>query len=77
MRLGVGSPSHHRRNLVVCIDGTGEPVQHESCAFIFSSIALISSYLLSQNINVVQLYSLLEKSSHQLTYYNSGIGTYM
>lgn len=31
---------------------------------------------LSQNTNVVELYSHIEKSKTQLTYYNSGIGTY-
>ncbi|KAF8597598.1 hypothetical protein BDV93DRAFT_452546 [Ceratobasidium sp. AG-I] len=29
-----------------------------------------------KNTNVVELYSHIEKSKHQLTYYNSGIGTY-
>jgi uncharacterized protein (DUF2235 family) len=30
-----------------------------------------------QNTNVVELYSRLEKSDKQLTYYDSGIGTYV
>jgi hypothetical protein len=30
----------------------------------------------SQNTNVIEIYSQLVKSSEQLTYYNSGIGTY-
>ena len=32
---------------------------------------------MAQNSNVVELYSRLTKSEHQLTYYNSGIGTYV
>jgi hypothetical protein len=31
----------------------------------------------TQNTNVVQLFSHLEKDKHQLAYYNSGIGTYV
>ena len=30
-----------------------------------------------QNTNVVELYKRLEKDDHQLTYYDSGIGTYV
>jgi uncharacterized protein (DUF2235 family) len=30
-----------------------------------------------QNTNVVELYSRLEKNKRQLTYYDSGIGTYV
>lgn len=33
--------------------------------------------LLQQNSNVVELYHLLLKDKTQLTYYNSGIGTYV
>ena len=38
--------------------------------------SLISAFY-SQNTNIVELYSRLIKSSDQLTYYNSGIGTYV
>lgn len=31
---------------------------------------------LSQNTNVIALYSLVEKNKTQLTFYDSGIGTY-
>ncbi|TFK47523.1 hypothetical protein OE88DRAFT_1636153 [Heliocybe sulcata] len=48
------------RNLVVCIDGTANK---------FDTKAIKST-------NVVQLYSSLVKNEEQLTYYNSGIGTY-
>ncbi|KAL0574792.1 hypothetical protein V5O48_007165 [Marasmius crinis-equi] len=49
----------HRRNLVVCIDGTANQFGRK-------------------NTNVVELYSRIIKGSprDQLTYYNSGIGTY-
>ncbi|KAF8594397.1 hypothetical protein BDV93DRAFT_535091 [Ceratobasidium sp. AG-I] len=36
----------------------------------------IHSYHSLQNTNVIELYSHIEKSDTQLTYYNSGIGTY-
>jgi uncharacterized protein (DUF2235 family) len=29
-----------------------------------------------KNTNVIELYARIEKSDNQLTYYNSGIGTY-
>ena len=35
-----------------------------------------SPNIVFQNTNVVELYSRLEKNSSQLTFYNSGIGTY-
>ena len=40
-------------------------------------IALNPVALRLQNTHVVELYSRLEKNEKQLTYYNSGIGTYV
>ncbi|EMD32007.1 hypothetical protein CERSUDRAFT_99715 [Gelatoporia subvermispora B] len=63
---GCQCPTHSGRNLVVCIDGT-------------------SNQFGSKNTNVIELYRLVKKPSDddsdtdsfvQLTYYNSGIGTY-
>lgn len=36
----------------------------------------ICSSPLSKNTNVIELYHLLEKDENQITFYNSGIGTY-
>ena len=44
---------------------------------VFHITLLPSSYIFPQNTNVVELYSHLEKNSSQLTYYDSGIGTYV
>jgi len=40
------------------------------------TILLILYHYFLQNTNVIELYSQVIKSSDQLTYYNSGIGTY-
>jgi hypothetical protein len=39
--------------------------------------AFTAKRMYMQNTNVVELYSRLEKSDRQLTYYDSGIGTYV
>lgn len=36
----------------------------------------LSPFVSAQNTNVVELYARIEKSDNQLTYYNSGIGTF-
>lgn len=41
-----------------------------------SELSLIYTDLLIQNTNIVELYSRLVKDGTQLTFYNSGIGTY-
>ena len=70
-------PGERGRNLVVCIDGTsnrfGAKVRHHTCEVIRSRRLIIFSH---QSTNVVTLYSKLLKDDTQLTYYNSGIGTY-
>lgn len=63
------------RNLVVCIDGTSNQYSDKvrpGCLW----NRLSKHYILLQNTNVVELYSRLEKNEKQLTFYNSGIGTY-
>ena len=56
-----------------------EPVQRECQHFVLIINSAFFVYLLplAQNSNVVELYSRLVKSKDQLTYYNSGIGTYV
>lgn len=65
------------RNLVVCIDGTSNKFSKQVRSQLAS---LHSTYIVfnlqTQNTNVVELYSRLEKNRDQLTFYNSGIGTY-
>ena len=62
------------RNLVVCIDGTASQFGQD----VRTTFSVPSNFLiLAQNSNVVELYSRLIKDKKQLTYYNSGIGTYM
>jgi len=67
--------STNGRNLVVCIDGTsnkfGKAVR--LCNPFACIIFTVSS---SQNTNVIELYRQVVKSDNQLTYYNSGVGTY-
>ena len=66
------------RNLVLCIDGTANQFGVKVGISIYSSIVLVPiSISLAQNSNVVELYSRLKKNKHQITYYNSGIGTYV
>lgn len=66
------------RNLVVCIDGTsnqfGEKVYLLALPHVNGNF---NGALFRQNTNIVELYSRLVKSKDQLTYYNSGIGTYV
>ena len=65
------------RNLVVCIDGTSNQFSVK-VGVIFSILPMWQSLdPLSQNSNVVELYSRLIKDESQITYYNSGIGTYV
>ena len=69
------SSSAPSRNLVVCIDGTsnqfGPNVRSGASPSVHSH-----KFRRTQNTNVIELYSQLVQSEHQLTYYNSGIGTY-
>lgn len=68
-----------RRNLVVCIDGTANQFGvkvNGSTISTFILLPLFQTLLCIQNSNVVELYHLLVKDSKQITFYNSGIGTY-
>ena len=62
------------RNLVICVDGTANQlsVKVGICFYDFHSFLPFS-----QNTNIVELYSRLVKNTDQLTYYDSGIGTYV
>ena len=63
------------RNLVVCIDGTANQFGLKVCVILYLSVqSLLRS---PQNTNVVELYKRLQKDDDQLTYYDSGIGTYV
>lgn len=64
------------RKLIVCIDGTSNQYSEKVSGFL--GLEKVSNYGFTskQNTNVIELYSHIEKSSNQLTYYNSGIGTY-
>jgi hypothetical protein len=71
------SPGVKGRNLIVCIDGTSNQFGEKVCSEVFHSLYDCSTPH-SQNTNVIELYSQIVKDEgdHQLTYYNSGIGTY-
>lgn len=62
------------RNLVVCIDGTSN--QFSKSVSLSVPPTILSDIFPQRNTNVVELYSRLIKNEHQLTFYNSGIGTY-
>lgn len=64
------------RKLVVCIDGTSNQFSVRVRATTPVTVLLLI-FQVAQNTNVVELYSRLEKHDAQLTYYNSGIGTYV
>ena len=64
------------RNLVVCIDGTSNKFGQNVSFLIFISYGNPNAIESSQNTHIVELYSKLVKDKQQLTYYNSGIGTY-
>jgi uncharacterized protein (DUF2235 family) len=62
----------------VCIDGTSNQFGLKVCNTFpngksANAYNVFSSF---QNSNVVEIYKRIEKSENQLTYYNSGIGTY-
>jgi hypothetical protein len=64
------------RNLIVCIDGTANQFGMK----VGDTVVILSSRistLIFQNTNVVELYSRLVNDEDQLTYYDSGIGTYV
>ncbi|KIM83614.1 hypothetical protein PILCRDRAFT_69195, partial [Piloderma croceum F 1598] len=63
------------RNLVICIDGTSDqPIRREGGS---SNIHMVYPLIIySQNTNIIELYSRLASNDDQLTYYDSGIGTY-
>jgi len=71
------SPATKSWNLVICIDGTsnqfGPRVRKLSLG-----IDLDKYDITTQNTNVIELYShiLKQEDDEQLTYYDSGIGTY-
>ena len=64
------------KNLVVCIDGTANQfgLKVRSISIATMSLALNPP---RKNTNVVELYSRLVADETQLTYYDSGIGTYV
>ena len=62
------------RNLVVCIDGTSN--QFGKKVRVMTLRCSLQLKCAPQNTNVVELYSRILKSEDQITYYNSGIGTY-
>lgn len=66
------------RNLIVCLDGTTNQFGHWVCDT-FPPFARYNT--VSQNTNVVELYNRIlkkgEKDANQLTFYSSGIGTYV
>ncbi|KAJ3886497.1 WD40 repeat-like protein [Lentinula edodes] len=75
---------HHHTNLSVstvlnhclCKDIPTRPSQSKSGRNLVVCIDGTSNQFGEKNTNVVELYSRLVKNEHQLTFYNSGIGTY-
>ena len=66
------------RNLVVCIDGTANQFSINVRQLLCLSVYFIAQPShFPQNTHVVELYSRLEKDDSQLTYYDSGIGTFV
>jgi hypothetical protein len=66
------------KNLVVCVDGTANQFSEKVSSIIpFFPPSSVFLNFLAQNSNVVELYSRLVKSNKQMTYYNSGIGTFV
>lgn len=65
------------RNLVVCIDGTANQFGAIVSRHVSSSLTSLNHRHIFQTTNVIKLYSRLHKDKEQLTYYNSGIGTYV
>lgn len=64
------------RNLVVCIDGTSNQFGRKVRPLTLYHFKRDTSHHSSKNTNVIELYRLLDKDETQLTFYNSGIGTY-
>jgi uncharacterized protein (DUF2235 family) len=68
------------RALVVCIDGTANQfsvkVSIRLCLIMVSRLDACFTFQY-QNSNVVGFYSRVIKDDNQLTYYDSGIGTYV
>lgn len=61
--------------MVVCIDGTSN--QYGVKVFInFDESVFMLIFTWLQNTNVIELYRHLDVDGSQLTYYNSGVGTY-
>ena len=68
------------RALIVCIDGTANQFSVKvSSKYVYSNLVLTFDIFraIFQNSNVVELYSRVVKDDNQLTYYDSGIGTYV
>lgn len=61
---------------MVCIDGTSNKFGQNVELLVFMIYGNSDSMGHSQNTHIVELYSQLVKDRRQLTYYNSGIGTY-
>ena len=71
MSLGVLSA----RDLVVNIDGTSNQFSEKVSRFVIADVVGPDESA-AQNTNVVELYHQLFKDERQVTFYNSGIGTY-
>ena len=69
-------PRSDNRNLVICIDGTSNQFGPHVEPFPYHIQFKLSALKSLQNTNVIELYSQLVKNDTQLTYYDSGIGTY-
>jgi len=71
------SPATKSRNLVICIDGTSNQFGSQ-VRKLTVGIELDKYDIVMQNTNVIELYShiLKQEDDEQLTYYDSGIGTY-
>jgi hypothetical protein len=69
------------RNLIVCIDGTAnqfsKKVSSPESHFVITVLKCLVFIDSLQNSNVVEFYSRLVKDKKQLTYYDSGIATYV
>jgi uncharacterized protein (DUF2235 family) len=63
------------RNLILSFDGTSNQYGQKVLFSLLRSL-LNFTLTLSQNTNVIELYARIIKDDNQLTYYNSGIGTY-
>ena len=72
------SESHgRRRRLVVAFDGTQNQFGREVCKYSTKTSRGTQFMERDQSSNVVEFYSRIVKSGDQLSYYNSGVGTFV